>query len=61
MAARWGAGEDTLNACNMDFLQLDTLDAVKYMCCYIARLILSLLLVFLVFMGPKGSVLCSCA
>lgn len=61
MAARWGASEDTLNACNMDFSQLDTADAVKYMCYYIVRLILSLLLVSLVVMEPKGSVLCSCA
>ncbi|XP_042358166.1 peroxisome proliferator-activated receptor gamma coactivator-related protein 1 [Plectropomus leopardus] len=26
MAARWGAGEDTLTACNMDFFPIDTLD-----------------------------------
>lgn len=61
MAARWGAGEDTLTACNMDFHQLDTLDGVMYMCHYIVRLVLSLLLVFLVFVEPEGSVLCSCA
>lgn len=58
MAARWGAGEDSLTACNMDFLHLDTLDGVKYMCYYTVRLILSLLLVFLVFVEPEGSVLC---
>lgn len=46
MAARWGASENTLNACNMDFSQLDTVDAVKYMCCYIVRLMPSLLLSF---------------
>ncbi|CAN9499830.1 unnamed protein product [Ophioblennius macclurei] len=26
MAARWGAGEETLTACNMDFFHMDTLD-----------------------------------
>ncbi|XP_036978843.1 peroxisome proliferator-activated receptor gamma coactivator-related protein 1 [Acanthopagrus latus] len=26
MAARWGAGEETLTACNMDFFPMDTLD-----------------------------------
>ncbi|KAJ4948713.1 hypothetical protein JOQ06_020238 [Pogonophryne albipinna] len=26
MAARWGAGEDTLTACNMDMFHMDTLD-----------------------------------
>ncbi|XP_054456821.1 peroxisome proliferator-activated receptor gamma coactivator-related protein 1 [Anoplopoma fimbria] len=26
MAARWGAGEETLTACNMDFFSMDTLD-----------------------------------
>lgn len=29
MAARWGAGEETLTACNMDLFQLDKLDGVK--------------------------------
>lgn len=28
MAARWGAGEETLTACNMDFFPMDTLDEV---------------------------------
>lgn len=59
MAARWGAGEDTLTACSMDFFQLETLDGVKYMCYYTVRLIRSLLLVFLVFVEPEGSMLCS--
>lgn len=29
MAARWGAGEETLTACNMDFFPMDTLDEVR--------------------------------
>lgn len=30
MAARWGAGEAMLTACNMDFFSTNTLDEVKY-------------------------------
>lgn len=29
MAARWGAAEETLTACNMDLFPLDKLDGVK--------------------------------
>ncbi|KAG7236375.1 hypothetical protein INR49_001072 [Caranx melampygus] len=29
MAARWGAGEETLTACNMEFFPMDTLDETK--------------------------------
>lgn len=28
MAARWGAGEETLTVCNMDFFPMETLDEV---------------------------------
>ena len=30
MAARWGAGEEILSACNMEFFSTNTLDEVKY-------------------------------
>lgn len=56
MAARWGAAEDTLTACNMDLFQLDKLDGVKYDCCYIIRLVFSLLPVFRVLVEAKGGV-----
>nr|XP_061793886.1 peroxisome proliferator-activated receptor gamma coactivator-related protein 1-like [Nerophis lumbriciformis] len=32
MAVRWGAGEDTLTACNMDFFPLDTLGEPAELC-----------------------------
>lgn len=31
MAARWGAGEDTLTTCNMEYFSMDTLDEVTHM------------------------------
>ncbi|XP_069574048.1 peroxisome proliferator-activated receptor gamma coactivator-related protein 1 [Brachyistius frenatus] len=33
MAARWGAGEDTLTACNMEFFRMDTLDETSALSC----------------------------
>ena len=30
MAARWGAGDEILAACNMEFFSTNTLDEVKY-------------------------------
>lgn len=51
MAARWGAGETMLTACNMDFFATNTLDEVKYNDLTLKCFIFGIMRVFLLYVN----------